>query len=377
MEHMRAFWPESAWLRALGFLSVWFLLGVGFSLQHSFAMGLPASEAVRAGFFGAPNLMAILAATAWVSARRFPPHRGGFLQKVAVHGVVGTVVITANVLLMHAMMPYLTSAPTQALTARFATRFPEWALLYGLMLGIAYGLPYVRRYREREIRMAELQAELSRAQLHVLTTQLHPHFLFNTLNSISALLQTAPGEASRMLERLEDLLRCTLSSAQEPVVPLSEELQILEPYLEIEQARFQDWLRIEWQIEPDSRSALVPHLLLQPLVENAIHHGIASRDAPGHVRICAAREGERLLLGVHDNGKGLSRRFRERKVAGMAGDGIRSGGGIGLSNTHARLQQLYPGDHRLIVEDAPEGGVSVTVDIPYHRSASPGEENAS
>jgi two-component system, LytTR family, sensor kinase len=360
--------PGARWWRGLHLLTIWLLLGAGFSLQHHLAMGLPLEEAVRTGFLGTPTMMVILAATAWITARRLPLHRGGWPRRVAIHGLVGATVVAGCVLLMHAIIPLLTTAPPQALSARFATRFPEWTLLYGLMLGIAYGVPYVRRYREREIQMVELQAELSRAQLHVLTTQLHPHFLFNTLNSISALLQTAPGEASRMLELLEDLLRRTLSSAQEHVVPLSEELQILEPYLEIEQARFQDWLRIEWRVEPDSRSALVPHLLLQPLVENAIHHGIASHETPGLVRISAALRGERLLLGVHDNGKGLSRRFRERKAAAeRTGGGT---GGIGLSNTFARLQQLYPDDHRLIVEDAPEGGVSVTVDIPFHRLSS-------
>jgi two-component system, LytTR family, sensor kinase len=361
-------WPQARWWRALHLLTIWFLLGVGFSLQQHLALGLPLQEAVRIGFLGTPTMIAILAVTAWVAARRFPLHGYNGLRHLAIHLLVGAAVVTGCVLLMHAMVPYLTSTTPQSLSARFATRFPEWTLLYGLMLGLAFGVPYVRRYRERDIRTAELQAELSRAQLHVLTSQLHPHFLFNTLNSISALLQASPVEASRMLERLEELLGRTLASAQRHLVPLAEELRLLEPYLDIERTRFQDWLHIEWQVEPDVCSALVPHLLLQPLVENAIHHGIASRETPGLVQISAVRRGERLLLEVHDNGKGLSRRFRERK-ASRSRRGVPDTGsaGIGLSNTYARLQQLYPDDHRLIVEDAPLGGVSVTVDIPFQR----------
>ncbi|HEV2129507.1 MAG TPA: histidine kinase, partial [Longimicrobiaceae bacterium] len=197
------------------------------------------------------------------------------------------------------------------------------------------------------------EGQLTRAQLDVLKMQLHPHFLFNTLNAISALMHRDVPAADRMLARLGDLLRLSLEKAGTQEVTLRDELEFLEPYLEIEQTRFGDRLKVEWTIDSEALDAMVPHLILQPLVENSIRHGIAPRAAPGRIEISAQRSNGSLQLEVRDNGRGLNQ-----------GDQMRSTG-VGLSNTRARLAQLYDGSHSFEVGGAPEGGVVVAMEIPF------------
>jgi LytS/YehU family sensor histidine kinase len=183
--------------------------------------------------------------------------------------------------------------------------------------------------------------------------QLQPHFLFNTLHSISALMHRDVEAADRMLTRLSDLLRLTLESASTPEVPLSRELDFLDAYLEIQQTRFEERLEVVRDIDPLALDALVPNLLLQPLVENAIRHGVANRTTGGRVEISARRENGRLTLSVRDDGPGLS---------------PNAGQGVGLSNTRARLEHLYGEAQSLALANDPAGGVRVTVVAPY-RSA--------
>jgi two-component sensor histidine kinase len=207
---------------------------------------------------------------------------------------------------------------------------------------------FSRATEERE----QLEARLARAQLQSLRLQLHPHFLFNTLNTINALISTDRHAAERVISGLSELLRMSLSSASEQEVTLAKELELLAHYIEIQQIRFQDRLTVTFRIDPDTRHALVPNLMLQPLVENAIRHGIAPRAAPGHVVVSAARRGMRLELSVVDDGVGENPRVDHRD-------------GVGLGNTRARLLSLYGSDHRFEARGASSGGFAVHIEIPY------------
>ena len=207
---------------------------------------------------------------------------------------------------------------------------------------------FSRATEERE----QLEARLARAQLQSLRLQLHPHFLFNTLNTINALIGTDRHAAERVVSGLSELLRMSLSSASEQEVTLAKELELLTHYIEIQQIRFQDRLTVDFRIDPDARYALVPNLMLQPLVENAIRHGIAPRAAPGHVVVTAARRANRLELSVVDDGVGEKTNRDHRD-------------GVGLGNTRARLLSLYGSDHRFEASGGVTGGFAVRIEIPY------------
>jgi len=198
----------------------------------------------------------------------------------------------------------------------------------------------------------QLEARLARAQLQSLRLQLHPHFLFNTLNTVNALIGTDRHAAERVISGLSELLRMSLSSASEQEVSLARELELLAHYIEIQQIRFQDRLTVSFRIDPESRYALVPNLMLQPLVENAIRHGIAPRAAPGTVVVTATRRANRLELSVVDDGVGEKPRAQHRD-------------GVGLGNTRARLLSLYGSDHRFEAGGEPGGGFAVRIEIPY------------
>jgi two-component system, LytTR family, sensor kinase len=214
--------------------------------------------------------------------------------------------------------------------------------------GLATGFEQAARERE------QLVARLERAQLQSLKLQLHPHFLFNTLNTITALINTDRHAAERVVSGLSDLLRMSLSNVGEQEVPLARELELLGHYIDIQQIRFQDRLRVSFQIDADTRSALVPNLLLQPLVENAIRHGIAPRASKGHVEVGARRRngGGMLELWVVDDGVGEDPRAVHRD-------------GVGLGNTRARLRSLYGGDHRFEASGKPNEGFTVRMEIPF------------
>ena len=215
---------------------------------------------------------------------------------------------------------------------------------------------FSRATEERE----QLEARLARAQLQSLRLQLHPHFLFNTLNTINALICTDRQAAERVISGLSELLRMSLSSASEQEVTLAKELELLAHYIEIPQIRFQDRLTVSFRIDPEARYALVPNLMLQPLVENAIRHGIAPRAAPGHVVVTAARRADRLELSVVDDGVGENPRVEHRD-------------GVGLGNTRARLLSLYGSDHRFEASGGMSGGFAVRIEMPYRTDVTPKE----
>ncbi len=227
--------------------------------------------------------------------------------------------------------------------------------------GVAHGLAFYKRAQEQERAAAQLQARLSRAQLDALRSQLQPHFLFNALNGAAALMHTDVAAADRMLTELSDLLRLTLRHSATDEIPLAEELALLDRYLSIMRARFLDRLTIRSDVAPPLLDALVPQFLLQPLVENALEHGIARRPGPGMLEIRAEREDGRVRITVADDGPGVA-----------AGASAPNGSGIGLANTRARLAQLYGDEQSLVLESAsPTGGARATVTLPYRRAATP------
>jgi LytS/YehU family sensor histidine kinase len=226
-------------------------------------------------------------------------------------------------------------------------------LNYVMCVGVLLALDLRRRLRTQELAGARLQAELAKAELDALRGQLHPHFLFNTLNAISMLVRKGEGDAAvRMITGLGELLRIALATASEQEVPLRQELDFLERYLCLQQLRFPDRLRIEMRIAPETLEARVPSLVLQPLAENAVRHGIAPSIAGGSVEVAAVREGGQLVVRVRDTGVGLT-------------PGSESPGGVGLRNVRARLQHLYPGEHRFRVSNRVEGGVESLLAIPF------------
>ncbi|HJQ67500.1 MAG TPA: histidine kinase [Blastocatellia bacterium] len=249
----------------------------------------------------------------------------------------------------------------------FFFNMPTALMSYATILLVSHALLYYQRYQEEELKASRLKAELAEAQLQIteaqlqaLKMQLHPHFLFNTLNSISALLDEDAEAADEMLARLGDLLRMTLANSGAQEVTLQEELEFLRCYLEIERVRFQDRLTVQMDIEPQALDALVPNLILQPIVENAIRHGIASRIAPGRIEVRAARAGDALRLQVEDNGPGIQAK------SDLA---VTSREGVGLSNTRARLKRLYGDCHRFELSDAVGGGLLLTIEIPFQTEA--------
>lgn len=231
----------------------------------------------------------------------------------------------------------------------FTESLPFWA-----MIALIHAFEFHRRYRQREFETARLQTQLAQSRLEALTAQLHPHFLFNTLQGISTLMHRDVKAADAMLSRLSDLLRQTLQRGDRQEVTLLEEMEMLNNYVEISRERFKDRLVFETRISPDAFSAFVPFFILQPLVENALQHGIARRAGVGRVSVSATRQGGRLHLNVTDDGPGLA---KEEYAFPREG--------IGLSNTRHRLLELYGDEQSLQLEAPSEGGLRVELVIPY------------
>jgi two-component system LytT family sensor kinase len=236
-------------------------------------------------------------------------------------------------------------------------------MVYFAVLAASFARTYFLRYRARQEEAARLQAqtallqaELAEARLTALQSQLNPHFLFNTLHAVSSLVERDPRGVRRMIARLSDLLRFTLERTDQQEVALEQELAFLERYLEIMQIRFQGQLQVDTYVDAGVTDALVPTLILQPLVENAVKHGVSKVNASGRIEISARRAGDRLVLAVRDNGPGLD-------------NGDASEEGVGLGNTRARLEQLYGSAQSLTLREAPEGGLIAEVTLPYHTGA--------
>ena len=294
----------------------------------------------------------------YVLARRFPLRRERIVRAVMVHlgGALTMCLgwVSAGLLLSLLLnrrppdMPILRYYLSLLLTSLTLCLF-----LYFAVLGGIYALTYYREAREREAQQTRLAAQLAEARLSALRMQLNPHFLFNSLNAITVLVRDRnTRDASRMLELLGGVLRQVLQSEKRQEVTLDEELQFIEKYLAIEQVRFSDRLQVRWSINPDARDALVPAFILQPLVENAVRHGISKRSEAGLIEIKGQELEGDLVLSVQDNGAGYS---------------AESGRGVGLANTRARLETLFGEAGRLEVINAEGGGTIATLRFPLRR----------
>ena len=290
-------------------------------------------------------------------ARRFRIDRPRWARRVALHLAFAVAIAVIDVAWDMWVRPYVTAYPRRPLLVAFLNQVDSNLFQYFVIVAVTHSLDYYRLYRERRLQTAELSAELARAQLEVLKMQLQPHFLFNTLNSIAELVHEDANAADRMVTRLGDFLRLSLDHAGRQEVPLRQELQFLHAYLDIERIRFGERLRVRENVAADVQDAYVPNLVLQPLVENAIRHGIAKHARSGLIEITARRNGDRLELEVGDNGGGLL----------APTDGLHEG--IGLRNTRSRLQRLYGEEHSLMLRNRTMGGVIVTLTMPYRTFA--------
>jgi signal transduction histidine kinase len=264
-------------------------------------------------------------------------------------------------------------------------RGPFTLLVFAAIVGAVWALDLYRRYRERELRASQLEARLARAQLDALRQQLHPHFLFNTLNTISALMHRDVEAADRVVTRLGDLLRMGLQRSSRQEIALREELDFLERYVEIQRTRFQDRLTVAIEAEPEALDLLVPSLVLQPLVENAVRHAVEPRVEPGRVEVRARREDGRLVLTVADDGPGIVAEACASASTKGCGVGLANraegevggthastkGCGVGLANTKARLEQLYGEAHRFVLANREGGGLEVRLELPLRAGPLP------
>jgi signal transduction histidine kinase len=312
---------------------------------------------------------AALTPTIFRLAQRFRLDTRRWPLSLAIHAsaaVCLSIVHLAAMLGVRAMLWPSAGKPATWAWTSFAQRIYlsnlDWALMtYAAVVGLAYAVVYYRESHASALRAAQLEARLMETRLRTLEAELHPHFLFNTLHAISTLVHSKPDVADRMISRLSDLLRLTFDRTGAPRITLQEELEFLQKYLEIEQTRFQDRLGVEYDIDPETLDAEVPRMILQPLAENAIKHGLSPKPGQGQIRITARRRDGRLALEVRDDGVGIT-------PAGQS----RLNRGLGLSNTRDRLECLYGDAQRLEFSDR-DGGLTVQLEIPF-RLLAPGDQ---
>ena len=298
----------------------------------------------------------------WVS-ETFPLGRRKLLSRIPIHLACGVIVSLIFVLLMLVKSSLLAGlgagqvsfANIRRLSAYLLGGIELFLLPYFAIVAFLHAVSYYNKYRERQLKTTRLEAQLALAHLDMLKMQLQPHFLFNTLNAISALMHRDVDAADRMISLLSDLLRFSLEKDDRHQVSLQSELEFLNRYLAIEKIRFRDRLTVDLDVDSECMPAQVPRLILQPLVENSIKHGIAMRSAAGHIGIRGRHAGDRLRIEISDDGPGLT------------GQKIREG--IGLANTRARLDQIYGGDHRFELRNGDAGGVVAHLEIPFEETA--------
>ncbi len=344
------------------FIGFWTIIGLSFASQFYLSSTLFGYHTVTWGqavsvTLGDWYVWAVLSLPIIWFARRFPLHRRNWPQVVVIHLTASLVVSVAYVFVRAAVgqlqNPLLGVTTTFWGTAEklFLKNSFLNLLIYWIIVSVSLAFDYYRKFRDREVRAADLERRLAEARLMALQMQLNPHFLFNTLHTISALVHRDVEQADRMIVRLSELLRAALENTGAQEVPLREELDFLRRYLEIEQTRFGDRLEVRFELAPDTADALVPNLILQPIVENAIRHGIEPHRRHGIITLRARREADRLVLEVEDNGAGLTAGPPQRL-------------GVGLTNTRDRLEHLYGSRQRLEFHPAAAAGLQVRVVLP-------------
>jgi len=375
-----AFWSALAILNAASRL----LDPRGPALQQPFPSTTPITLAFAEYYLWAVLTVPIF----WMASRVSLEPRGNRFGRVLL--LLGVGVITAMFVdvAIHFMRDAILPLPTRPrrgppITWRTGLErlwFLDDLIVYFAVLAVGIARDIFARYRSRHdetVRLtaqaAQLQAQLAEARLAVLSAQLNPHFLFNTLHAISSLVERDPRGVRRMIARLSELLRVTLEGTNEQEIPLSRELQLLQLYLDIMQVRFQGRLDVDIQVDADVMDALVPNFVLQPLVENAVMHGVSKVEGAGRIELRARCVGDDIVITVRDNGPGLDPSVGPDGTARLTPSGngtLPSGGGVGLTNTRARLEQLYGAEQRLSLRRvSPEGGTVAEVVLPYHTGA--------
>jgi sensor histidine kinase YesM len=359
---------QRRWVRLALIWGIWTFIGIVFALQGYFT----SFRSAKPVYFLDSLYLQMTWSYLWAlatplvlfAASRLPIERNNWVRSALLHipiSIVLSGIITAlGYLVVWLYWDWSASRPFSfERMGRFVVgNFSEGIGIYLLIALTSYAFSYYQRYREGQLKTLQLEAQLSQAQLHALKMQLHPHFLFNTLHSISALLNKDTDAARKMITRLGDFLRLTLENSGTQEVTLQQEMEFLSCYLEIERIRFQNRLVTHMDVAQPTLAAKVPNLILQPIVENAIRHGIAPRSTPGLIEIEAKQRNGTLRIQVRDNGPGLSK-HRTSDVLFKKG--------LGLANTESRLERLYGAAHLFDLSNNPDGGLIVTLEIPFHK----------
>lgn len=298
--------------------------------------------------------------TVWM-AKRFPLERNTWKGSVPRHLAALPCIWLTHALISTSLNQWIWPEMTRSeplfhsLRRNFYMNASDDIFIYWSIVCLVHGWSFYQRYRDRELRATVLEAQLAKAQLQALKVQLHPHFLFNTLNSVSELMHYDVNAAERVVTRLSDLLRLTLENIGRQELTLREEIEFAKGYLDIEKIRFEDRLHVELDIAPETLDAYVPNLLIQPIVENSIRHGISRMSRPGFVHVRTELQGDKVVISVRDNGPGIQ---------GNQGSPA-ANFGLGLTTTRSRLEMLYGTNQELSVQNLPESGVETRIIVPY------------
>ena len=349
-------------IRGLGLVALWTLVGLAFASQvylqsnllgHSISWGEAIRDSLEEWYvYGALSLPVM------ALAHRLPLEGPSRWRTAAIH-LGAALVFSFAYVLLGALVGMVDSrfvgesaTYSEIFRPLLVRTFPYNLLIYGVIVAVSHALGYYRKYHERTVQTLELEKHLTEARLQALLHQLKPHFLFNTLNGIASLMHTDVDAADTMLVRLSELLRITMSHTGTPSTSLREEVAFLERYLDIEKIRFRNRLEVLVSVDDETLDALVPSLILQPIVENAVRHGVEPHAHSGRIEIRARLESGQLVVTVADNGKGMPAEGPKRE-------------GIGLANTRARLSELYGSRQKFELVNGPDGGLCVRMAIPF------------
>jgi sensor histidine kinase YesM len=358
-------WLQQNWIPWALFIGFWTIIGLSFASQFYLSSALFGYHTVTWGqaisvTLGDWYVWALLSLPIVWFARRFPLQRRNWGKLVVIHTAASLVVCILYVVI-RAGVGQLQN-PLLGMTTTFGGTIQKLLLknsflnllIYWIIVSVSLAFDYYRKFRDREVQAADLERRLAEAKLMALQMQLNPHFLFNALHTISALMHKDVEAADSMIARLSELLRLALENTDANLVPLRQELDFLRRYLEIEQTRFGDRLRVNMDFSAETLEAQVPNLVLQPLVENAIRHGVEPHRKRGLIELRAHRKGARLVIEVHDNGESVG-----------DFDSLREG--VGLSNTRARLEHLYGSAQRFELDRSDKTGLVARMSIPFQR----------
>ena len=354
---------ERRWLKFAALVGIWAFIGLVLAIEVYFNIraGMKNEEVdfLDAGLpqFGRALMWGLMAPLILLAREKLPLSRGRWVGGVAFHFCSSFLVMAVFFLgrmyfgILFAGEPL--SGFWESAQDNFYGRNIIDMAFYWAVLAFGFSNEIYRKYRSEELKSSQLETRLVETELQALRQQMHPHFLFNTLNTVAVLVRERKNdEAVTLLARLSTLLRMTLDNTGVQEVTLRQEMDFLERYLEIQQARFSDRLQVTFAISPEAMQARIPNLLLQPIVENAILHGIAPRPGPGHVDLLGRVEGDTLHLEVRDDGLGFDGTVRAKE-------------GIGLANTRERLTKIYGARGQLLLRSEPGRGVSVQIVLPY------------